>query len=111
MQPQLTIPVWLSLPMETRLKIAQRYKLKRSGNTEVTNLSGKLEVKSDGYTHEDLAKIPIGGKDPLEILNRVLAELERPSIAEENPLPFCQHCDSKGTRHKSDCKRHEVVQA
>lgn len=55
MKPQLSKPQWLNLPIEVRVKLIEVFHLTRSGFTEVVD--GR--VTSDGYTHEDLAKITL----------------------------------------------------
>ena len=55
MKPQLTVPHWLSLSKDIRAKLVQQFRINRSRFTIVEN----NVVKSDGYTHEDLAVINI----------------------------------------------------
>jgi hypothetical protein len=51
--------VWLSLPQTTRAKIAELFGLSKSGNVTVFNGPNGSEVRSDGYTYEDLSVITV----------------------------------------------------
>lgn len=51
--------VWLSLPQETRAKIAELFDIKKSGNVYVVNGANGAEVQSDGYTYKDLSVITL----------------------------------------------------
>lgn len=52
---QLNTVQWVSLPLETRLKLVDIFDIPRSGNTEVED----NKIITDGYTHQDLAHITI----------------------------------------------------
>ena len=88
MKPQLSKPQWLSLPIEVRAKLIEIFHLTRSGFTEVVD--GK--VTSDGYTHEDLAKITLeqlqeildsDGEDYFSLLEELIESIEKGEEEEE----------------------------
>src|ERR1700722_15985170 len=56
---QLTSPVWLSLAKEVRAKMVTMFGLKRTGRIAFTQVNGKGELTSDGYTHADLSAITL----------------------------------------------------
>lgn len=59
MESLLSPQVWLSLPKETRAKIADLFGMKKSGGVEVFNGPNGPEVRSDGYSYSDLAAITV----------------------------------------------------
>ena len=59
--------VWLSLPQETRAKIAHLFNITKSGSVYVVNGATGPVVQSDGYSYEDLSVITVARMQ--EILN------------------------------------------
>lgn len=54
-EPQITIPQWLELPMNVRLKLKKIFNIPKSTGCEVHNNI----VVSDGHTHKDLAHVTL----------------------------------------------------
>lgn len=59
MNIQLSVPDWLKLPYETRLKLAEIFELSKSKGSHVEQMGSESIVRSDGHTHEDLAVITL----------------------------------------------------
>lgn len=130
MESLLSGSVWLSLPKDTREKIATLFEMKKSGGVEVFNGPNGPEVRSDGYTYQDLSVITIESMRKItgsdsdnfyhlfknivaivndealieeEIKEEIITE-EFVPLKEEKPR-FCQYCLSKGVRHMKNCTR------
>lgn len=56
---QVTVPQWLSLPVETREKLRAQFKIPRTGQRSFVQVGGKGEVTSDGTTNGDLAALSL----------------------------------------------------
>ena len=54
-RPQVTIPQWLQIPMNIRLRLAKIFGIQKSSGCEIVNNT----VVSDGFDHEDLAGISV----------------------------------------------------
>lgn len=51
--------VWLSLPQDTRAKVAELFGITKSGSVYVVNGATGPVVQSDGYTYDDLSVITV----------------------------------------------------
>lgn len=80
MNAQLTIPQWLGLPIDVRMQLKETFGIPRSQGTHVQDNI----VTSDGYTHDDLARITVPAMqvylnsketDFFVLFNQVLDEL------------------------------------
>jgi hypothetical protein len=78
---QLTVPQWLSLPINTRMRLVKVFGIPRSQGSLVQD----NKVMSDGYTHTDLMRISVESmqkfldsdeKDFFKLLDDVIATLE-----------------------------------
>lgn len=136
MQPSLLSgAVWLSLPQLTRAKIAELFSLTKSGNVQVFNGPNGSEVRSDGYTYEDLSVITVESMQVIlgstkedfyalfkdicrlvgeEVLEQKIEEDIAEAIVEEQRVEqaipevkerFCDSCTSKGGRHMKICPK------
>lgn len=59
MESLLSPQVWLTLPKETRQKIADLFSITKSGSVYVVNGPNGSEVQSDGYSYSDLSVITV----------------------------------------------------
>lgn len=130
MESLLSAQVWLSLPKDTRAKIANLFDITKSGSVYVVNGPTGPQVQSDGYSYQDLSVITVERmqqitgsesdnfyhlfKNIVAIVNEeapieeevvaVIIEEDFVPLVEEKPK-FCDYCDSRGVRHKKDCIR------
>lgn len=58
-QPQLSVPDWVSLPQDIRTKLKNQFQIPRSGGSEVQTFSTGNRIVSDGHTHQDLKAISL----------------------------------------------------
>lgn len=81
MEIQVSVHDWLALPMATRVKLREIFKIPRSSHTLV---EGNV-VKSDGTTYEDLkqltvpkmqAYLEVNQSDFIELFNATIAKVE-----------------------------------
>jgi hypothetical protein len=57
---QITVPTWLTISAETRMKLREIFKINQSSHTQVvTDQFGKPQVLSDGCTDADLQAITV----------------------------------------------------
>ncbi len=56
---QLSVPDWLRLSNETRLKLVEIFSIPRSTGSQMDMIGGQGVIKSDGHTHQDLSVITV----------------------------------------------------
>lgn len=109
----LSVPEWLSLPHETRLKLAEIFGLTKTGRREFVQMGLKGSLVSDGHTHADLRGIT---KEKMMIytglrdddwgtlfactVDKVEGKVPEAKTEVKEGKPCC---GSKGPNHKKDC--------
>lgn len=59
MQIQVTVPEWLKLSQETRVRLAEKFQLSRSRGTQMEQQGEGSVLVSDGYSNSDLEGITL----------------------------------------------------
>jgi len=92
----LSVPEWLKLPLEIRLKLAEIFEIPKSKGAQVEVQGAHTIIQSDGYTHDDLQAITIQkmqellnsrSTDFVLLFNAVIAKLEEDKELEVEPQP------------------------
>lgn len=116
---------WRSIPLSTRIIIANTFGVQKIGPTHVVN----NYVESDGYRIEDIERalnidaiqkyVATNETDMVKLMDMLIAKAEgreyiglvtEPVIVNEQVISpttgFCDQCDSKGVRHKKVCPKY-----
>ncbi len=59
MNIQVSVPDWLKLSHETRVKLAEIFQVPKSKGSQMEQMGSESIIKSDGHTHEDLSVITV----------------------------------------------------
>ncbi len=92
---QIVIPQWLALPITTRMKLVEVFKIPRTGGSHVQSGINGGQVITDGYTHDDLATMTLerlqvfaSSTEPdfFKVFEEVINKLPEDAVASPEPV-------------------------